>query len=80
MEEVYYHGSSTAGIKTLEPRRSTHGNYVYATNDKSLAIIFAQRCGGNLIYSLFRNGKDEPWSLVERVPRAILARVQENNS
>lgn len=63
-----YHGSSESKIKRLEPRQSTHGNYVYATPYKELAIIFSGRAGDDMTYSLFRNSSDEPWQLVERVP------------
>ena len=29
-----YHGSSTRGLTRLEPHKSTHGNYLYATKYK----------------------------------------------
>lgn len=66
-----YHGSSKSGIKKIEPHKSTHGSYVYATELKELAIIFSGRAGDDLTYSLFRNFKDEPWQLVERVPNGF---------
>lgn len=66
--EKLYHGSSVAGIKRLEPKKSTHGTYVYATPFKELAIIFSARCGDDLTYSLYRDGKYQPWKLVERIP------------
>lgn len=66
-----YHGSQSSGIKRLEPHKSTHGNYIYATKYKELAIIFSKKAGDNLTYSLFRNSCDEPWQLVERIPSGL---------
>ena len=37
-----YHGSLERGITRLEPHKSTHGKYVYATPYKELAIIFQE--------------------------------------
>lgn len=66
-----YHGSSTRGLTRLEPHKSTHGNYLYATKYKELAIIFSSRCGDDCTYALYRNNNDEPWTLVERIPEAF---------
>ena len=66
-----YHGSSVANLKKLEPHKSTHGTYVYATPYKELAILFAGKAGGDLTYSLFRMNENEPWQLVERVPNGF---------
>ncbi len=66
-----YHGSSVRGLTMLEPRESTHGNYVYATPDRNLAIIFSKRCGDDCTYALYRNDKKQPWQLVERIPGAF---------
>ena len=66
-----YHGSSEKGITRLEPHRSTHGNYVYATPYKELAIIFSGRCGDDCTYALYRNNENEPWQMVERIPEAF---------
>ena len=63
-----YHGSHNKGIKRLEPRKSTHGVYVYATTYKELATIFSGKCGDDLTYTIYRNDPSEPWILVERVP------------
>jgi len=70
MREVY-HGSKNRGIKRLEPHNSTHGNYVYATIYKELAIIFSSRCGDDCVHALFRNNDNEPWQIVERIPEAF---------
>lgn len=59
------------GITRLEPHKSTHGNYVYATPYKELAIIFSGRCGDDCTYALYRNKKDEPWIIVERIPEVF---------
>lgn len=66
-----YHGSSTRGLTRLEPHKSTHGNYLYATKYKELAIIFSACCGDDCTYALYRNNNDEPWTLVERIPEAF---------
>lgn len=68
---IIYHGSSTRGLTRLEPHKSTHGNYLYATKYKELAIIFSARCGDDCTYALYRNNNDEPWTLVERIPEAF---------
>ena len=65
-----YHGSKTHGLTELEPRPSTHGTYVYATDDKSIAIIMSKRCGDDATYSLSRNEKGG-YDLVERIPGAF---------
>lgn len=68
---IIYHGSSTRGLTRLEPHKSTHGNYLYATKYKELAIIFSSRCGDDCTYALYRKNNDEPWTLVERIPEAF---------
>lgn len=70
MGEVY-HGSSQSGILKLEPKKSTHGTFVYATPYKELALIFSGRCGDDLTYTLYRESKNEPWKLVERIPNVF---------
>ena len=70
MDELY-HGSSTRGLTRLEPHKSTHGNYLYATKYKELAVIFSSRCGDDCTYALYRNNNSEPWTLVERIPEAF---------
>ena len=49
---IVYHGSKEHGIKRLEPRKSTHGVYVYATPEKVLALNFSGRCGDDLTYDI----------------------------
>lgn len=66
-----YHGSSQRGITRLEPHKSAHGNFVYATPYKELAIIFSARCGDDYTYDLYRKKEDEPWIIVERIPEAF---------
>lgn len=68
---IIYHGSSTRGLTRLEPHKSTHGNYLYATKYKELAVIFSSRCGDDCTYALYRNNNSEPWTLVERIPEAF---------
>lgn len=68
---IIYHGSSTRGLTRLEPHKSTHGNYLYATKYKELAVIFSSRCGDDCTYALYRNNNDEPWTLVERIPEGF---------
>lgn len=66
-----YHGSSISGMKQLEPHISTHGNFLYATRSKELAIIFSNRAGDDMTFSLFRTSAQEPWQLVERIPNGF---------
>lgn len=68
-----YHGSKEHGITRLEPRKSTHGVYVYATPHKVLAIHFSGRCGDDVTYDLghFGSDKNGPWELVENIPGAL---------
>ena len=78
MENIVYHGSSTSGLKVLEPHKSTHGTYVYATAFKEIAVLFAKKYGWDLTYGIGRNNKREPWTIIERVPGAF--DVMFNNS
>ena len=66
-----YHGSNIKGLKVLHTHQSTHGKYVYATPHKGLALLFSGIAGDDLTYTIFRNGKKEPWNIVERVPIAF---------
>lgn len=68
---IVYHGSKEHGIKRLEPRKSTHGVYVYATPEKVLALNFSGRCGDDLTYDIGRTNKNSPWELVENIPGAF---------
>lgn len=71
MEGIVYHGSSTSDLKVLEPRKSTHGTYVYATAFREIAVLFAKKYGHDLTYGIGRNNKKEPWTIIERVPGAF---------
>lgn len=70
---IVYHGSKEHGLKRLEPRKSTHGIYVYATPEKVLALHFSGRCGDDLTYDIghFGTDKNSPWQLVENIPGAF---------
>jgi len=68
--EYVYHGSKTHGIKSMEPRPSTHGTYVYATESKAIAIVMSKRCGDDATYSFMRN-KEGTYDLIERLPHAF---------
>lgn len=70
---IVYHGSEKHGIKRLEPRKSTHGVYVYATPEKVLALNFSGRCGDDLTYDIghFDSDQNGPWELVENIPGAF---------
>ena len=70
---IVYHGSREHGIKRLEPRKSTHGVYLYATPEKVLALVFSGRCGDDLTYDIghFDTDKNGPWELVENIPGAF---------
>lgn len=66
-----YHGSKVSDLKRLEPRQSTHGEFVYATPFKELAYLFSGKAGDDLTQSIYRNENDEPWIIVERIPRGF---------
>lgn len=70
---ILYHGSSTHNMTTIEPKKSTHGEYVYATPIKSLAINFSGRFGNDLTYDIghFDSEQDGPYELVELIPGAF---------
>ena len=68
--EYVYHGSKMHDLKELEPHESTHGNYVYATKDKTIAIVMSKRCGDDATYT-FGTPKDNVYDLVERIPFAF---------
>ncbi len=69
---IVYHGSKEHGIKRLEPRRSTHGVYVYATPEKVLALHFSGRCGDDLTYDIGHfDSENGAWELVENIPGAF---------
>ena len=71
MDNLLYHGSSIKNLDVIKPHKSTHGEYVYATNNYALALVFSSPIGNDLIYSLGRNKKDEPYSLVELTPHSF---------
>ena len=76
-----YHGSRTHGIKRMEPKKSTHGVYVYGTPHKALALHFGARAGDDFTYALghFGTPKDSPWELVELIPGG-LERMYDNSA
>lgn len=78
---LVYHGSKEHNIKRIEPRKSTHGNYVYATPEKVLAIHFSGRSGDDLTYGLghYSGDKEAPWDLVEFIPGAF-ERMYDNSA
>lgn len=69
--EILYHGSSKSGLKIIEPHKSTHGTYVYATPYKELAIHFSKRCGDDFTYDIGHFTTNDCWELVEKVPGAF---------
>lgn len=76
-----YHGSRTYGIKRMEPKKSTHGVYVYGTPHKALALHFGARAGDDFTYALghFGTPKDSLWELVELIPGG-LERMYDNSA
>lgn len=68
--EYVYHGSKTKGLKVLIPHESTHGKYIYATNNREIAIIMAKQFGDDATYSL-ELSSDGKYDLVERIPHAF---------
>ena len=68
---VLYHGSKESGLTRLDPHKSTHGDYVYATKNKDLAVLFSARCGDDFTYALYGETENGPWVIVERIPGAF---------
>ena len=77
---IVYHGSPVVGLKTLTPHQSTHGNDVYATKEKLVALILSGKYGDDMTFSLFRNGHDDPWKLVERIPNGFATMFNNSSS
>ena len=71
MDNTLFHGSTVSGLDVIKPRESTHGKYVYATNNYVCSLIFSAPIGNDLIYSLGRENENEPYSLVELTPHSF---------
>ncbi len=69
--KVVYHGSRVSKLDTIKKRQSIHGEYVYATNNKVIAILTSHEYESDFTYSLIRSNKNEPYHLVERIPGAF---------
>lgn len=69
--KVVYHGSSVSKQDIIKRRKSIHGEYVYATNNKIIAILTSHECESEFTYSLGRDSKNEPYHLIERIPGAF---------
>ena len=68
--DYVYHGSPIGGLTYLEPRRSTHGkSWVYATKNKSAAIIHSQKWNDYIFNESFNNCVS--LELTERLPNAL---------
>ena len=64
--DYVYHGSPVNGLTHLEPRRSTHGNnWVYATNNRAIAIIHSQKWSDYIFNESISDG--EQLELTERL-------------
>ena len=69
--DYVYHGSPVGGLAFIEPKISTHGkNWVYATKNKSIALVFLQRWN-DFIFNLSINS-DGQQKLTERLPNAFM--------
>lgn len=68
--EYVYHGSKIHNLKTLKPHESTHGNYLYATPNKIVAILMSKCCGSDITYTLSGDGNGH-YDLIERIPNAL---------
>ena len=53
LDEVY-HAFRRQGLRVIEPRRSVHGRWVYATRDPVLAICFLGNLGGDFACAVSR--------------------------
>lgn len=64
-----YHGSPIEGLEYIEPKVSTHGKqWVYATNNKSIALTFLQKWNDYLLNQSINNDRHE---LTERLPNIL---------
>ena len=53
MNNIVYHGSSNGDLTVLKPHKSTHmNNYVYATSNPAIALIFSVENHGDLDFDL----------------------------
>ena len=68
MERYVYHASTQKGLTKLYPRKSTHGEYVYATNYIGIAAAYLGRWSD---FDLAQGIKDERLFLVERYQGAL---------
>jgi hypothetical protein len=77
--EYVYHGSPVGGLTYLEPRRSTHGkNWVYATKNKTIAIIHSQKWNDYIFNESFHS--EIQIELTERLPNAFEEIYKEKKS
>ena len=65
---LIYHGSQIPNLKELRIHGSTHGNYVYATKNKGIAILFSNHIFNDSLLTISRNEETVPYELIERVP------------
>lgn len=67
-----FHGSSAAGLKTIEPHVSTHGEaYVYASRDPMIALLFLGKWDDFLLN--VAHGDDALLEITERCAGALEA-------
>lgn len=72
MTEYAYHCSSEGGIEEFEPKVSSHGKaYVYATPNKSLALVFGVKGHNDFWVHPSYNYKDNTCVFTEMSPNAL---------
>ena len=66
--ELIYHGSQLKNLKELQTHKSTHGNYVYATKDKNIALLFSNHIFNDNLVTISKNSETGAYEIIERVP------------
>ena len=68
---IVYHGSSIHKLKKIKKNNNSSKDYVYATDNKILAIINSHSAGSEFTYSLNRSKDGKVLQLIERIPNAF---------
>ena len=79
MGEIY-HGSQIPNLKELTPHKSTHGNYVYATKDKNIALLFSNHIFNDFLLTIYKNEETGAYELTERVPGILDKAFQKDST
>ncbi len=76
--ETVYHGSSTSGLKIIQPHESTHGTFVYGSTDIIVSTLFCKKCGDDVTYALLK-ASDGKYNIIELLP-GVLEKMYNNTA